>query len=204
MTINRKPSWFFYPAWIILTALCVPIALGLYFVIIRGIMIFIGDRIYLNDPTEEFLFGYIFVPAAGILMGIAQFGLLRRYLPRMGWWVLATAGGWLLGLVLILINIFGALAFLLGDEAINTLWAKALALILMGLSIGFGQWLLLRRRFPRAGWWIGANVVGWGLLGLTAGDATDGSWLLALGLAPACATAATLAVLMNPLRPAEI
>ena len=98
----------------------------------------------------------------------------------------------------------GALAFLLGDEAINTLWAKALALILMGLSIGFGQWLLLRRRFPRAGWWIGANVVGWGLLGLTAGDATDGSWLLALGLAPACATAATLAVLMNPLRPAEI
>jgi hypothetical protein len=203
MTINRKPSWFFYPAWIILTALCVPIALGLYFVIIRGIMIFIGDRIYLNDPTEEFLFGYIFVPAAGILMGIAQFGLLRRYLPRMGWWVLATAGGWSLGLVLILQGILEVLTHFWGAETIYRFWAFVLAFSLLGLSIGFGQWLVLRRRLPRAGWWIGANVLGWGLLGVAAKVDTQGQYLLLFLLLSACVTAATLALLMNPLTPAE-
>jgi hypothetical protein len=203
MTINRKPSWFFYPAWIILTALCVPIALGLYFVIIRGIMIFIGDRIYLNDPTEEFLFGYIFVPTAGILMGIAQFGLLRRYLPRMGWWVLATAGGWSLGLVLILQGILEVLTHFWGAETIYRFWAFVLAFSLLGLSIGFGQWLVLRRRLPRAGWWIGANVLGWGLLGVAAKVDTQGQYLLLFLLLSACVTAATLALLMNPLTPAE-
>jgi hypothetical protein len=203
MTINRKPSWFFYPAWIILTALCVPIALGLYFVIIRGIMIFIGDRIYLNDPTEEFLFGYIFVPAAGILMGIAQFGLLRRYLPRMGWWVLATAGGWSLGLVLILQGILEVLTHFWGAETIYRFWAFVLAFSLLGLSIGFGQWLVLRRRLPRAGWWIGANVLGWGLLGVAARVDTQDQYVLSFVLLPACVTAATLALLMNPLTPAE-
>ncbi len=205
MTINRKPAGFFYPAWIILTALCVPIAFYLYFVIIRGIMIITGDSIYLHGrgyPTEDFLFYFVFVPTAGILMGIAQFVLLRRYLPRMGWWVLATAGGWSLGLVLILLGIFNVLTHFWGAETIYRSWAFVLAFSLLGLSIGCGQWLVLRRRLPRAGWWIGANVLGLGLLGLMTKDTRDQYWLLFF-LLPACVTAATLALLMNPLTPAE-
>jgi hypothetical protein len=196
MTINRKPAWFFYPAWIILTALCVPIALGLYFVIIRGIMIFTGYY------TEDALFYFVFVPTAGLLTGMAQFGLLRRYLPRMGWWVLATAGGWLLGLVLILLSIFQLLPHIWGAEAIYRWWAFVLAFSLLGLSIGFGQWLVLRRRLPGAGWWIGANILGWGLLGLMTKDIRD-QYALYLLLLPACLTAVTLALLLNPLTPAE-
>ena len=196
MTINRKPALFFYPAWIILTALCVPIALGLYLVIIRGIMIFTGENF------EDFLVYFVFVPTAGILMGIAQFGLLRRYLPRMGWWVLATVGGWSLGLVLIQLGIFQVLTHFWGAETIYRSWAFVLAFYLLGLSIGFGQWLVLRRRLPRAGWWIGANVLGWGLLGLMTKDTRDLYWF-SFGLLPACVTAATLALLMNPLTPAE-
>lgn len=205
MTINRKPAWFFYPAWIILTALCVPLAVGLYFVIIRGIMIFTGDLIYVNGvgrPTEDLLFGYILVPTAGLLMGMAQFALLRRYLPRMGRWVLATAGGWSLGLVLILVGVFQVVTHVWGPEAVYRSWAFVLAFSLLGLSIGFGQWLVLRRRLPRAGLWIGTNVLGWGLLGLLAGNDLDQYWLLFV-LLPACVTAATLALLMNPLTPAE-
>ena len=205
MTINRKPAWFFYPAWIILTALCVPLAFGLYFVIIQGIMIFTGDHIFLNGnsrPTEDFLFGYVFVLTTGILMGLAQFGLLRRYLPRMGWWVLATAGGWSLGLVLILLGVFRVLPYFWGAEAIYRTWAFVWAFFLLGLSIGSGQWLVLRRRLPRAGWWIGANVLGWALLGLMTKDIRDQYWY-SFGLLPACATAASLALLLNPLTPAE-
>jgi hypothetical protein len=35
-----------------------------------------------------------------------------------------------------------------------------------GGIIGLAQWLVLRKRVPRAGWWILANVLGWGVSAL--------------------------------------
>jgi hypothetical protein len=205
MTINRKPAWFFYPAWIILTALCVPVGVLASMFIVHVIVGLVGDLIYADGmrwASEDNVAIYALVLVVGLSTGILQYGLLRRYMPRMGWWVLATAGGWSLGLVLIVLGIFGVLTHFWGAETIYRSWAFVLAFSLLGLSIGFGQWLVLRRRLPRAGWWIGANVLGWGLLGLMTKDTRDLYWL-AFGLLPACVTAATLALLMNPLTPAE-
>ena len=114
----------------------------------------------------------------------------------MGWWVLATTGGWLLGGFLILIS---------GWLNIWTYESFDLDLVffVMGLSIGVGQWLLLRRHLPRAGWWVGANVVGWGLLGLITEGSMGQFGLLALGFLPACVTAVILALLMNRAHPTE-
>jgi hypothetical protein len=67
----------------------------------------------------------------------------------------------------------------------------------------WGQWLLLRRRLPRAGWWVGANVLGWGLLGLIIGDSFGQFGLLVLGFLPACVTGVMLALLMNWAHPTE-
>jgi hypothetical protein len=196
---NEKPRWFFYPIWIILTSLCVPIAFFIDLVILRIIISFVGEFIYVNGVrhiTEDYLGIYPFVPVVGFLTGILQYGLLRRYLPRMSWWVLATTGGWLLGLLLIVIPSW--LNWMDGSFNLD------LAFILMGLAIGVGQWLSLRRRVPRASWWIGANVVGWGLLGLiTAGNSIGQFGLFTLGFVPACVTAAVLAVLMNQVKPTQ-
>ena len=196
---NEKPRWFYYPTWIILTSLCVPIAFFIDLVILRIIISFVGDFIYVNGVrhiTEDYLSIYTFVPIVGLLTGVMQYGLLRRYLPRIGWWVLATTGGWLLGVVLIVISSWLNWA----DGPFNL----DLAFILMGLAIGVGQWPLLRRRLPRASWWIGANVVGWGLLALiTAGNALGQFALFTLGFLPACVTAAMLAVLMNQVNPTQ-
>jgi hypothetical protein len=146
--------------------------------------------------TEDYLGIYPFVPIAGLLTGAVQYGLLRRYLPRMGWWVFANIGGWLLGVLLIAIPSW----LYWRGGAFNL----ALALVLMGLGIGLGQWLLLRRRLPRASWWIGANVVGWGLLALiTPGNALNQYALFTLGFIPACVTAVMLAVLMNHAKPTQ-
>lgn len=190
---NEKPRWFFYPIWIILTLLCVPIAFFIDLVILRILISFVGDFIYVGGIrhfTEDYLAVYTFVPIVGLLTGAFQYGLLRRYLPRMAWWVFATTGGWLLGLLLIVIPSW--LTWM--DKTIN----QDLAFILMGFAIGVGQWLLLRRRLPRASLWIVANVVGWGLLALIKVDNTfDQFGLLTLGFLPACVTAAVLAVLMN-------
>ena len=106
---NERPRWLFYPIWIILTSLCVSIAFFIDLVILRIIISFVGDFIYVDGVrhiTEDYLSIYTFIPIVGLLTGVMQYGLLRRYLPRMGWWVLATIGGWLLGVLLIAIPIW--------------------------------------------------------------------------------------------------
>jgi hypothetical protein len=148
MTTIKKPEWPFYPAWIILTALCVPIALIPSLIINNVIVNFIGDFIYVDGVrhiTQDYLGTYIYIPVVSLLTGVLQYGLLRRYLPRMGWWVLATTGGWLLGTLLT----FGW----------SNSWTYVsldidLIFIVLGLSIGVGQWL----------WWVLATTGGW-LLG---------------------------------------
>jgi hypothetical protein len=196
---KEKPCWFFYLLWIILTCLCVPIGFFINLVILLIITHFVGDFIYVDGVrhiTEDYLSTYTLIPIVGLVTGVIQYGLLRRYLPRMGWWVLATIAGWLLGMILIAIPSW--LHWTGGAFDLH------LAFILMGLAVGAGQWLLLRHRLPRAIWWIGANVVGWGLLGLiTPGNALDQFALFTLGAIPACATAALLAVLMNQVKPTQ-
>jgi hypothetical protein len=198
--IYKKPEWFFYPTWIMLTFLSIPVAFLFDLVILRMITNFVGEYIYVNGVrhiTEDYLSIYTFVPIAGLLTGVFQFGLLRRYLPRMGWWVLATAGGWLLGMLLIVIS--NRLRWT--NSSINL----DFVFLVMGLSIGVGQWLVLRRCLPQTGWWIGANVVGWGLVALiTPGNSIGQFGLLTLGFVPACVTAAIFALLVKPVQPTEL
>ena len=183
-----------------MTALCVPIAFFINLaIVLRLIITIVGDYIFIDGVrriTEDYLGMYTFIPLVGLLTGALQYGLLRRYLPRMGWWVLATLGGWVLGVLLILIS--GWLNFWTYES-----FDIDLAFIVLGLSIGVGQWLLLRRRLSRAGWWIVASVAGWVLLGLITGDSLDQFGLLLMGFLPACVTAAMLALLLNQSQPAE-
>ena len=194
---HEQPRWSFYLLWILLTMFCVPIAFFLSLIILRIIVLFVGDFINVNGVqhiTEDYLALYVFVPLKGLLTGVLQYELLRRYFPRMRSCVAATIGGWLLGAFLILTH--GWL------NPTNTVLSLDLAFLIMGLSIGVGQWLLLRQRLPRAGWWIGANVVGWSILALvTNGNSMGQFGLFALGLLPACATALVLALLIKQVQP---
>ena len=196
----KKPEWSFYLGWIVLTALCVPIAYFLSIITLKIITNIVGDYVVVNGVrhiTEDYLAMYALVPSMSLLMGVFQYGLLRHYLPRMGWWMLATVSGWFLGVLLI------ALPSWLGwrDAPLNNL---DLIFLVMGLAIGISQWLLLRRRLARAGWWIAANLAGWGLVGLiTPGNSLGQFGLFTLGLLPACATAAMLALLMSQVPPPE-
>jgi hypothetical protein len=200
MGIINKPDWTFYLPWIFLTALCVPIAFVTNAVIFLPVLtIIFGDFIYVDGVrhiTEDYLGFFTFVPLVGLLTGVLQYGLLRRYLPRMGWWVLATFGGWLLGLLLILMyGWFNSWTY----ESFD----MDFVFIVLGLSIGGGQWLVLRHRLSKAGWWIGANVLGWVLSDLIIGEGSDQGEIFALGVLPACVTAAMLAWLLNQAQPSE-
>ncbi len=193
ITNDEEPRWSFYAAWILWTSLSIPIAFFLTLIVLRIITRVVGDYIYVNGVrhiTEDYLWIYPFIPIVGLLTGGLQYGLLRRYLPRMGGWVLATAGGWILGVLLIALP---------GRESlINEFLGMSLVFLMMGLGIGVGQWLILRERLVHAGWWIAANLAGWGLLGLIRADNTlDQFSLFLIGLFPACVTALVLARLLK-------
>jgi hypothetical protein len=193
-SVSQKPGLLLYPAWILVTFLAVPVAFVITLAILRVIIGFAGDIIYVNEVrhiTEDYLFMYIFVPVVGLVTGGLQYSLLRQYLPRMGWWVFATTGGWLLGMLLVVIP--GWLGWT--DAFLKNL---DLILVAMGLATGAAQWSLLRRRLPRAAWWVAASLAGWSLLALvTPGNTLDQYGLITLGAVPACATAAALALLLK-------
>jgi hypothetical protein len=69
-------------------------------------------------------------------------------------WIMAMAAGASLALLL------GQILLLAID---NVVWLPADAVFIagmLGLFLGIGQWLLLRPRLPRSGWWVFASLIG--------------------------------------------
>ena len=99
---------------------------------------------------------------AGASLGVAQWLVLRRQLSRAAWWVLASiVGGALYGGAGR--AVYGAVFGVVG-VALGTAVGKPIGLIVFaavfGASVGVAQWLYLRRKVSRAGWWVLATVVG--------------------------------------------
>jgi hypothetical protein len=98
----------------------------------------------------------------GTVLGWAQSRVLRRELPelRTGSWIRATAAGaavaWTIGM----------LPSTLGRQLLE-LWPPllvglgVLAGVVLLASIGFAQWLVLRRHVDSSGVWVVANALGW-------------------------------------------
>lgn len=103
----------------------------------------------------------------GGVLGWFQAGVLRRAVPgmRSGDWIRATALGALIAWAVGAIPVAG--------DGLDT-WAPWVAVpaavvggIVLLLSIGVTQWLVLRRHLPGAGLWIWASALAW-LAGLAA------------------------------------
>lgn len=86
---------------------------------------------------------------AGTSIGLLQSLVLGREVSGPGWWVLASTVGLPMGVAL-------------GGAAGSALEAPAVEAFLVAPSIGAMQWLFLRQRVSRAGWWILASMLGWG------------------------------------------
>lgn len=97
----------------------------------------------------------IIVPLlAGILIGLAQWLVLRNYIRDCGDWVWNMIGSWVAGYTLGM--------FVVGF--LGSGWFGAiLAFIIFGLIVALFQWPVLRREIPNLWMWILANVVGWGI-----------------------------------------
>ena len=116
--------------------------------------------------------------AVGLLVGLAQWLLLRRHLRGMWRWVVATVAGfvvvgsikWAQGLLVepIMHNVFSWLEEIDWEEMGFALGIVA-ALItegLTGLLIGLAQWLALQDRVVRAARWLSVSSGAWAGAGL--------------------------------------
>lgn len=91
---------------------------------------------------------------AGLLVGFAQWIVLRGYLTSSSNWVLAGGASWVAAYVIGL--------FIVQNLTGSSL-AGLIAYILFGLIVALFQWPILRREIPNIWSWILANVVGWTL-----------------------------------------
>ncbi len=94
----------------------------------------------------------------GLALGALQALVLLRRVPGVYAWVLATGLGVLVGLFA---GVYFLLLFLKQPGPFD--WSGLVQGALLGLALGFAQWLVLRRSLRRAGWWVPANVLAWSL-----------------------------------------
>lgn len=100
----------------------------------------------------------VFGLAVGVIVGMTQWDVLRRYQPRLKGWVVITILGMVTGHLIMM---------LLGSEAIaprEDLWIAFISTMLnwtgVGVLLGFSQSLLLKRYFTQWWCWILASSIG--------------------------------------------
>jgi len=138
--------------------------------------------------------------AGGALMGATQWLVLRKQMSRAGWWVLASSPSFGLGMVggtRVAVVLSGVLSGVL-------IWAVWWGL--WGAMLGAAQWLVLRRRVSRAGYWVLASTVGAGTCGAVLGalyqaGIEGASFFLGSALFGAITGAALVRLLQRPLVP---
>jgi len=101
----------------------------------------IGDMGDLGDGIAH----YVGLPLAGAAFGFAQWRVLRQFVERSAWGIIAGAIGLLFGYVLGFLVVGPPIDFLLGY-------------VFMGTAAAIAQWLALRSNVGRSGWWIPASV----------------------------------------------
>jgi hypothetical protein len=90
--------------------------------------------------------------ALGPILGVPQWLVVRRHLPKAGWWVLANALAWMVGMVIV----FVGTSFIPPEEiALNVAFVLLLFLFAAGAAVGAIHglvliWLLHLRTLTRA------------------------------------------------------
>lgn len=91
---------------------------------------------------------------AGLILGVAQWLVLRGYVTSSYDWIINHAGGWVVGYAigLFVVSLLSTIPF-----------GALIGFLLFGVIVAIFQWPVLRREIPHIWSWILANVIGWTL-----------------------------------------
>jgi len=122
--------------------------------VIKGILSFDWALwfFWIMATTWGWLLGGFILPGltlvtSGFMIAVFQWFVLQGRISRPWRWIVATSIGWIGGYFITL--------FLLPQEF------ETLTGMIIGLTTGIAQWLILRRELHWAGWWIIFSVIGW-------------------------------------------
>lgn len=107
----------------------------------------------------------------GVAIALVQWLVLRQQYYRIGWWILATLLSW----AFIGGSGLGALGWIAPRTELLgiRIFYGCLDGAMVGAFLGLGQWLVWRRYFSKAAWWILASAMSWAV-GLPCGWVVGG------------------------------
>jgi hypothetical protein len=108
--------------------------------------------LWIMATTLGWILGRFLLPnlafvTVGIGLAVLQWLVLQHRIRKSWRWMVATALGWLLGSTLIQAFLPEGMDFVAG--------------VIIGITTGTAQWLVLRSELDWAGWWIVISVVAW-------------------------------------------
>lgn len=121
----------------------------------------------------------------GLLIGIAQWLILRPYIPKAFWWIVVSTLGWTFGQVLVsyYISLFDPLIqFLNTLGAWYVFWMNLVIQPIILAIFSAAQFPILRQFVREAHWWILVSALGGALEGASGSTV---SYILQPGLLPA-------------------
>jgi len=122
-------------------------------------------------------FSGIPVIISGAAISALQWAVLQKRIHKASRWATYSFTGWTIGYFLFVLLSAGNLPLPGG--------------ILLGAVVGFSQWLLLRKEFNWAGWWILISIIAW----TTGINVMPG--MLTSGALPGALTGLTLVILFR-------
>lgn len=160
MTNNKsKIGWGFWSLWVILIA--VFFLIGWFLGYLQGkyyASMLINN--YVNEVLAEVIYFCISGAILGALVGLIQWIILQRKVSLSALWILASIAGLSAsGLVAGLVSWIFSYSRNIGFDILSTVLIYTVG----GTLIGLLQWPILRRKVTRAGWWVLASTLGWGL-----------------------------------------
>jgi hypothetical protein len=122
----------------------------------------------------------------GLLIGAAQWLVLRQYIPKAFWWIVVSALGWTFGLLLVsffITPLFDPLVpFLSTLGAWPVFWSNLVTWPIELAIFGVAQFPILTRFVRKAEWWILVSALGGALYGASSSTV---AYILPPGLPPA-------------------
>ena len=104
-------------------------------------------------PDLDYGLARVVVPLfTGLLIGLAQWLVLRGYVSGSHDWILNLAAGWVLGYTV---------GLLIAQALSRNLLGELVGFLIFGAIVAVFQWPVLRREIPHILPWILANMVGW-------------------------------------------
>ena len=154
------PGWKWIPMWAVLTTASIPAALiltaplaALLLLMLKLLMLNLGVNTGILSSFNDNLEPVGFIISFSLTLATAQWMLLRNYLPSARSWFVATVGGLLLG------GLLGLLVIALSSNVnLDPRWGMVASLLLIGIVVGFAQWLVLRQILPNAFWIVAIDV----------------------------------------------